>query len=103
MPRPKLGCGAKEREREKRGREVAGNWRRLHNEELHNLCSSTNIIRVIKSRRIRYEENVARIRDEKLYTNFFWIPCIRLLGRPGHRWEDNIRIGLREVEWEHVD
>jgi hypothetical protein len=69
-PRPKLGCGAKERRRRRRRRrrmfqnrvlrrmfgpkreEVAGGWRRLHNEELHNLYTSTNIIRVIKSRRM---------------------------------------------------
>jgi hypothetical protein len=39
--------------------EVAGGWRRLHNEELHNLYTSPNIIRVIKSRRIRWAEHVA--------------------------------------------
>jgi hypothetical protein len=40
--------------------EVVGDWRRLHNEELHNLYASPNIIRVIKSRRIRWEERIAR-------------------------------------------
>jgi hypothetical protein len=43
--------------------EVAGGWRRLHNEELHNLYSSANIIRVIMSRRVRLSGNVARIGD----------------------------------------
>jgi hypothetical protein len=41
--------------------EVAGGWRRLHNEELHNLYASPNIIRVVKLRRIRWEKHVARI------------------------------------------
>jgi hypothetical protein len=41
--------------------EVAGGWRRLHNEELHNLYTSSNIIRMIKSRRMRWVENVARM------------------------------------------
>jgi hypothetical protein len=39
--------------------EVVGGWRRLHNEELHNLCTSPNIVRVITSRRVRWTENVA--------------------------------------------
>jgi hypothetical protein len=44
----------------KRG-EVKGDWRKLHNEELHNLCSSPNIIGIIMSRRMRWEGNVARM------------------------------------------
>jgi hypothetical protein len=43
--------------------EVAGGWRRLHNEELHNLYTSPNIIRVIKSRRVRWAGPVARMRE----------------------------------------
>jgi hypothetical protein len=41
--------------------EVVGDWRRLHNEELHNLCASLNINRVIKLRRISWAEHVARV------------------------------------------
>jgi hypothetical protein len=38
-----------------------GSWRKLHNDELHSLYSSPNIVRVIKSRRMRWAENVARM------------------------------------------
>jgi hypothetical protein len=41
--------------------EVTGDWRKLHNEELHNLYYSTNIIRMIKSRRMRWKRQVARM------------------------------------------
>jgi hypothetical protein len=44
--------------------EVTGEWRELHNEELHNLYSYPNIIRQIKSRRIRWAEYVARMGEE---------------------------------------
>jgi hypothetical protein len=66
--------------------EVTGEWRKLHNEKLRNLYSSPNIIRQIKSRRIRWVEHVAPIRKEPL-------------GRPRRRWEDGIRMDLREVGW----
>jgi hypothetical protein len=45
--------------------EVTGDWRKLHNEKLHNLYSSSNIIRMIKSRRIRWAGNVARMGEKK--------------------------------------
>jgi hypothetical protein len=50
--------------------EVAEGWRRLHNEVLHNLYASPNIIRVIKLRRMRWAEHVARIRNQKCIQNF---------------------------------
>jgi hypothetical protein len=45
--------------------EVTGDWRKLHSEELHNLCSSPNIIRMMKSRRMRGARNVARMGEKK--------------------------------------
>jgi len=50
---------------------VEGGWRRLHNEELHDLYSSPNIIRVIKSRRMRWAGDVARMEEMKMHTIFF--------------------------------
>jgi uncharacterized protein YjiS (DUF1127 family) len=51
--------------------EVAGNWRRLHNEEFYNLYTSPNILRVIKSRRMRYVEQVAHM--EQMRHTVFWL------------------------------
>jgi len=86
-----------------KGEEVAGHWRRLLNEELHNLHVSPTIIRVINSRRIRWAGHVAE-RDEK---------CIQylvgkhegkiLLEGSRRRWEDNIRMDLRKTGWEGID
>ena len=52
--------------------EVTGVWRRLHKEELCDLCSSPNIIRVIKSGRMKWAEHVARIRRRDVHTGFWW-------------------------------
>jgi hypothetical protein len=70
---------------------VAGGWRRLHNEEFHNLYSSQNFLRVIKSRRMMGEMgNAYKILVGKPEGK-------RLLGRPRHRLEDNIRVDLKEI------
>jgi hypothetical protein len=81
--------------------EVTGEWRRLHNKELYALYSSPNIIRVIKSRRLRWAGCVARI-GERGGTCRVLVgkpEGRRPLGRPRRRWEDNIKMDLREVGW----
>jgi hypothetical protein len=52
--------------------EVTGNWRKLHNEELHDLYSLPNIMRVIKSRRMRWAGHVARMGRREACTEFWW-------------------------------
>jgi hypothetical protein len=81
--------------------EVTGDWRKLHNEELHNLYSSPNIIITIKSMRMRWAGHVARIRENR---NSYRILVEnpedeRPLGGPRYRWEDNIKVDLREIGW----
>jgi hypothetical protein len=86
--------------------EVTGEWRKLHNEEFHNLYSSPDIIRKVKSRRMRWAGHVARMGGErKVYKVLVGKPeGKRPFGRPRRRWEDGIRtdlweIGLGGVDW----
>jgi hypothetical protein len=82
-------------------------WRKLHNEELHNLYSSPSVIRMIKSRRLRWAGNVARMGDKRN------APRImvgkpegkRPLGRPKRRWVENIKINLKRgrMGWYGLD
>jgi hypothetical protein len=80
-------------------REVDGSWRKLQNDELHSLYSSPNIVRVIKSRGLRWAEHVARVGEGRgIYRVLVGRPeGKRPLGRPRRRWEDNIKMDLREI------
>jgi hypothetical protein len=86
-----------------KGDEATGKWRRLHNEELNDLYSSPNIIRAIKSSRMRWAGHVARMGEKRgAYRILVGRPeGRRPLGTPKHRWEDNIKMDLRAVEWGH--
>jgi hypothetical protein len=84
-----------------------GEWRKLHNEELHNLYSLPNIIRMIKSRRMRWAEHVARMGETRsAYRILVGKPeGKRPLGRPRHRWVDNIKMDLKRdrMRWYGLD
>jgi hypothetical protein len=71
----------------------------LHNDELHSLYSSPNIVRVIKSRRMRWTGHVVRMgKGRGVYRVLVGrLESKRPLGRPGRRWEDNIKMDLREI------
>jgi len=80
--------------------EVTGGWRTLHSEELHILYCSPNSIMMIKSMR-----RVVRMGEMR---NIYKILVVnpegkRSFGRPRRRWEDNIRIDIKAIEWEGVD
>ncbi|KAJ4434116.1 hypothetical protein ANN_16436, partial [Periplaneta americana] len=85
--------------------EVTGEWRKLHNTELHALYSSPDIIRNIKSRRLRWAGHVARMGESR---NAYRVLVGRSegkrpFGRPRRRWEDNIKMDLREVGYDGRD
>jgi hypothetical protein len=81
--------------------EVTGEWRKLRKEELHNLYKSPDIIRQIKSRRMCWAGHVARMGEGRnVYRVLVGKPeGKRSLGRPRRRWEDGIKMDLREIGW----
>ena len=79
--------------------EVTGELRKLHNEEFSDLYSFPSIVRVVKSRRMRWAEHVARMAEGRgVHGVLVGKPEVkRPLGRPGRRWEDNIKMDLEVV------
>ena len=79
--------------------EVTGKWRKLHDEELSDLYSLPNIVRVVKSRRMRWAGHVARMGEGRgVHRVVVRKPeGKRPLGRPRRSWEDNIKMDLQEV------
>jgi len=84
---------------------VTGEWRRLHNEELNDFYSSPNIVWVIKLRRMRWAGHVAHMGEERgVYRVLVGkSEGRRPLGRPRHRWVDNIRMDLQDVGCGYMD
>jgi len=85
--------------------EVIREWRKLRNEELNDLHCSLNIVRVIKSRTMRWAGHVARMGEKRGVCRVLVgkPEGKRPLGRPRRRWEDNIKMDLQEVECEVMD
>ena len=81
---------------------VTGEWRKPHNDELNDLYCSPNIVRVIKSRRMRWAGHVARMGDRRdVYRVLVGKPEGKIsFRRPRRRWEDNIMMDLLYVGWE---
>jgi hypothetical protein len=84
---------------------VTGQWRKLHNGKLHNWYSSPDIIRQIRSRRMRWAGHVARMGEGR---NVYRVSVRkpegkRPLERSSRRWEDGIKMDLRETGWEGVE
>jgi len=80
---------------------VTGEWRKLHNEELNDLYCAPKIVRVIKSRKMKWEGHVVHMGERR---GVHWILVgkpegKKPLGRPRHRLEDNIKMDLQEVGW----
>jgi hypothetical protein len=75
---------------------VAGGWRKLHNEELHRLYPSPSIIRMLESKRMRWAGHSVLMGEK---SNAY----MTLMGKPRYRWVDNIKMDLREIEWDGMD
>ena len=84
---------------------VTGEWRKLHHEELNDLYCSPNIVRVIKSRTMRWAKHATRMGERRgVYRVLVGKPeGKKPLGRPRRRWEDNIKMDLQEVGCGGID
>jgi hypothetical protein len=77
---------------------IIGDWGTLHNEVLHNMFFSRNVIRMLKSRRISWAGFVARMGRRGMHIKFWWErEGKQLLGRPRRRWEYSIRMDVEEI------
>jgi hypothetical protein len=85
--------------------EMTGGWRQLHNEELHKLYSSPNIIRIIKFIRRMWAWHVAQMGEKRTAYRLLVVKPEgkRPLGRSRRRWMDNIKKDIAEIEWDSVD
>jgi hypothetical protein len=81
--------------------EIIGGWRKQHNKELHNLCLSTNIIRMIKIKENEIGRSCSMHGGEAECILDFGEEARRkeTTRRPQHRWKDNIKIDIREIRW----
>jgi hypothetical protein len=81
--------------------EMTGEWRKLHGGELHNLYSSPDIIKQTKSRRMRWARHVASMGEGRnVYRVLVGKPeGRRPLEKPSRRWENGIKLDLREIGW----
>jgi hypothetical protein len=73
---------------------VTGGWRKLHNEELHNLYSSPSIIRMIKSRRIKWAGHVAQMERRRMHVEYWWESQ-----KERDHWEDQDVDGWTILKW----
>jgi hypothetical protein len=85
--------------------EVTGRWRKLHNDELHNSYSSPSIIRMIKSRRIRWAGHIERMGRRGMHIRYWWesLKKERPLERTRRRWLHNIKMYLGEIGRDGID
>jgi hypothetical protein len=84
--------------------EVTGGWRKLHHEEFHNLYSSPNIIRMYRSRSMRWAGHVVGMEKRNAYRILVGKPeGKKPLRIPRRTWENNIRMDLRELGWSGIE